>query len=125
MIYFRLSERRTSKKKIADTELTTSPKTGFQPQSSPRQSAHRGHQRCTRYYSTDRQILAKGSSIRSSGSSEKMEDGETAAAIHDVVTSDVEEDDPGRLLNAWLGELDTLKKVLPHNLMLRVRKYCC
>ena len=37
-----------------------------------------------------------------------MED-DAANAVH----SDVEEDDPGRLLNAWLGELDSLKKVMP------------
>ena len=36
-----------------------------------------------------------------------MED-DAANAVH----SDVEEDDPGRLLNAWLGELDSLKKVM-------------
>ena len=33
---------------------------------------------------------------------------DAANAVH----SDVEEDDPGRLLNAWLGELDSLKKVM-------------
>ena len=37
-----------------------------------------------------------------------MEDTDAANAVH----SDVEEDDPGRLLNAWLGELDSLKKVM-------------
>ena len=44
-----------------------------------------------------------------------MEDTDTANAVH----SDVEEDDPGRLLNAWLGELDSLKKV-----MLRFESAC-
>lgn len=40
-----------------------------------------------------------------------MENGETTVDAVGTTSSDVEEDDPGKLLNAWLGELDNLKKV--------------
>ena len=85
------------------TEVTKSEETGF-PINNCRlhQSSVRTHQQCTRYFSPDCEIVVKCDKM--------MENGEAAVDVP-AASSDVEEDDPGRLLNAWLGELDNLKKV--------------
>ena len=92
------------------TEVTKSEETGF-PTNNCRlhQSSVRTHQQCTRYFSPDCEIVVKCDKM--------MENGEATAVDVAAASSDVEEDDPGRLLNAWLGELDSLKKVSVDSLL--------
>ena len=97
------------------TEVTKSEETGF-PTNNCRlhQSSVRTHQQCTPSFSPDCEIVVKCDKM--------MENGEVAVAAT-TASSDVEEDDPGRLLNAWLGELDSLKKVSVGDSLLATKKH--